>query len=210
MTKPTPRAKRPQDLTPPQSPGAQEAPQETRTPRAAVGTADVVTPALFVELAVTPALQLLPGAMDTPQARAMLLAICLQESGLHTRRQRRGGPARSYAQFEQAGIAGVLRHPKSAAEASRICQLLDVDPSSSVVHQAIEWHDVLAVVFARLLLWTLPVPLPGPHEDLVGYGQYLAAWRPGKPRPSDWPAHYREAWQIVDPLAIATCDCDDV
>ena len=50
--------------------------------------------------AVRPALALLPAAMNTPQARCMLLAIGLQESRFVHRRQI-GGPARGFWQFER-------------------------------------------------------------------------------------------------------------
>ncbi len=53
-----------------------------------------MTPAEALASAVVPALSLLPGKMDTPEARVMLLAIGLQESHLTFRRQRPTGPAR--------------------------------------------------------------------------------------------------------------------
>ena len=43
-------------------------------------------------LAIEPALRLLPAALDTPEARVMLIAIGLQESRLVHRRQLVGNP----------------------------------------------------------------------------------------------------------------------
>jgi hypothetical protein len=150
-------------------------------------------------IAVGPALSLLPPKMDTAAARAMLVAIALQESDLDHRRQR-PGPARGYWQFERgnsttrAGVYGVLTHPQTAALARETIVRLDYEPSVSVVHEAIEDNDVLACVFARLLLWTLPVRLPQPAETELAWKQYLDAWRPGRPHPERWPSRYALAW----------------
>lgn len=157
-----------------------------------------MTPGMFHAIGISPALKLLPPDMDSPAARAMVLAICLQESGLRARQQR-NGPARGYAQFEIAGCAGVLSHKATKDHATRICALLDVQPAATAVHRAIEYHDVLAAAFARLLLWTLPQLLPRTSGDsATGYALYLEAWRPGKPRPDEWPANYRAAWELID------------
>ena len=53
--------------------------------------------------AVRPALALLPAAMNTPQARCMLLAIGLQESRFVHRRQI-GGPARGFGSLNEARV----------------------------------------------------------------------------------------------------------
>lgn len=160
-----------------------------------------MTPGLFLDLALAPALRLLPQRMDTPEARAMIVAIALQESKLVRRRQMGDGPARSYLQFEAgetAGISGVLKHRATSALASGICEALDIVASTLVVHRAIEFNDVLACVFGRLLLWTLPNALPG-RDDIDGaYLDYIRAWRPGKPRPEDWPANFSRAWTFID------------
>ena len=157
-----------------------------------------MTPTLFISIAVDPALSLLPRVMDTPEARAMVVAICLQESRIAHRRQI-GGPARGYAQFERnGGCAEVLSHRASAAHATRICDRLDIVPSTSAVYAALEYHDVLAVVFARLLLWTLPEALPvrGAHEE--SWRQYIKAWKPGRPHRATWNDLFDQAWQVVD------------
>ena len=94
--------------------------------------------------AIRPALALLPAAMDTPQARCMLLAIGLQESRFVHRRQI-GGPARGFWQFEQGGgVRGVLAHPASAALARQVCQVRGVPPTAPSVYSRLELDDVLA------------------------------------------------------------------
>lgn len=155
-----------------------------------------MTPHRWLDLALGPAFRLLPPAMESPQARALVLAIALQESRLAYRRQI-NGPARSYLQFELAGIAGVLTHPATQHHAAAVCDALDIVPAASAVYTAIEWHDSLAVCFGRLALWALPDPLPGPQDPDVAWQQYLAAWRPGRPRPETWAGYYTSAWMLV-------------
>ena len=156
-----------------------------------------MTPSLFVDLALNPALRLLPTKMDTPAARAMLIAMALQESRLKHRRQIQG-PARGYWQFEQGGgVKGVLTHTASKEYAQFVCLSLDYKPESSVVYEAIEHNDVLACVFARLLLWTLTPPLPARNNPAGGWSQYLSAWRPSKPHRDTWDDFYEAAWEAA-------------
>lgn len=153
-----------------------------------------MTPSVFREIALGPALRLLPATMSSPEADAMVVAICLQESRLTARRQHKG-PARGYAQFEErGGCLGVLTHAWSRVPAERLCQALDVTATPHAVYRALEYQDVLAAGFARLLLWTLPEPLAREHEPDEAWQQYLRAWRPGRPHPATWDAMWRQAW----------------
>lgn len=154
-------------------------------------------PELFREIALIPAIDLLPVSMGSPAAQAMVIAICLQESGLINRRQI-DGPARGYAQFERGGgVIGVLTHASSKSHALDVCKKLDYPPTIAAVYEAIEHNDVLMAAFARLLLWTLPGTLPNQTETDKGYKQYIAAWRPGKPHPEFWPKNFQLAWSVV-------------
>jgi hypothetical protein len=150
----------------------------------------------FIEAAVRPGLALLPSNMDTPAARAMLIAIALQETKLLHRRQIRG-PARGFYQFELNGIKGVLEHRATGALAKSLAERLRYPPDVRVIYEALEHNDVLATAFARLLLWTVADPLPGRMQDAEGWRQYLWAWRPGKPHEHTWAGHYEEAWRFV-------------
>lgn len=143
------------------------------------------------ELVLPAAMQLLPARMDSLEARAMLMAIGLQESRFLHRRQV-GGPARGFWQFEAGGgVRGVLEHQATRPLVGPILQLLRYEPHE--VYDALADNDVLAAVFARLLLWTHPGPLP---RDATGaWGYYLAIWRPGKPHRETWDALYAEAWE---------------
>lgn len=161
-----------------------------------------MTPDLFLELALRPVLRLLPPAMTSVEAEAMVLAICLQESRIDKRRQigkQPGtfGPARGYAQFEWIAAKEVLRHPASQRHAVSLCQTLDVEPDAGVVHAALEYQDILAAGFARLYLWTIPARLSRRDEAERAWNQYLRRWAPGKPHPETWPDYYAIAWEVV-------------
>lgn len=169
-----------------------------------------MTPTYCLTSIIAPALDLLPPAMDTPSARAQLLATALQESGaaLTARRQissyRNGvpvlGPARGLWMFERhGGTAGVLEHRASRALAADVLLAQGmVNPPLRAVHMALEHDDMLAACFARLLLWTDPRALPaGPADSAQGWLIYLGTWRPGKPKPLTWAGHFATAWKAV-------------
>ena len=143
---------------------------------------------------------LLPVAMTSTQATAMLLAIALQESKAAARRQGGEGPARGFWQFEVSGVAGVRLHHATQEYVRDVLETLCYAPKST--HRALQLaltdNDVLACVFARLNLWWLPAPLPGPDHQAEGWRQYLEAWRPGKPHPETWPEHFAQAWALVN------------
>ena len=157
-----------------------------------------MTPEFFLQVPLKGALKILPTNMDSPAARAMVIAICLQESKLTHRRQV-GGPARGFAQFEQGGgVVGVLTHPQISAYTKVVCASLDVAPTTTAVYAALEQNDVLAAALARLLLWTVPETLPIKSEPEKGWSQYILAWRPGKPHKETWAANFAHAWDLVE------------
>lgn len=133
-------------------------------------------------------------AMYTRPARVMLHAIGLQESLLTYRRQHGNGPARGLWQFERGGgVVGVLTHASSKALARKVCADRGVDPTAMAVWTALEFDDVLAACFARLLLYTDPRPLPAIGEQQKAWEYYLRNWRPGKAHPETWPENYQAA-----------------
>lgn len=154
----------------------------------------------FVHRQIMPiALGLLPARMNTPEARAMLIAIALQESRFEHRIQVPNGPARGFWQFERGGgVHGVLTHRVTEPLIVRPLHILNYEHDATVCYMALAHNDVLACVFARLLLWTLPYPLPGPYEPERAYTQYVEAWRPGKPHPDTWAEFYVEGWRRVN------------
>lgn len=149
------------------------------------------------ERTIPAALALLPAQMTSLEARAMLLAIGLQESAFRHRRQV-GGPARGFWQFEQlGGVKEILTHATTGPLIQPIARMFLYDPTPASCHAAIEHHDVLAACFARLLLWVDPRSMPTATEAEKGWQIYLANWRPGKPHPADWPHHFATAWAVA-------------
>ena len=155
-----------------------------------------MTTAEYVARHVFPAaFGLLPPQMDSPQARAMLLAIGWQESRFSYRRQVEG-PARGFWQFERdGGVVGVMEHYASRVPAGQVLSVLGYPPDRQAIWQALEHNDVLAACWARLLLWTDPRLLPQSAEASDdGWQFYLRTWRPCKPHPQTWADFYRRAW----------------
>lgn len=148
------------------------------------------------------AFAVLPSAMNSRGAQAMLLCIGLQESRFTERRQI-GGPARGFWQFEVTGVRAVATHHASAPllgpALSELRYPPGVSPAETVAcHSVLEHNDVLAAVFARLLLYTLPAPLPGPHDYDESWVQYKRAWNPGAPHRATWNGFYAVAWTMVN------------
>jgi len=140
----------------------------------------------------------MPKKFDSPSARAMLIAIGLQESRFEHRKQI-GGPARGYWQFEEyGGVRGVLESPLTRDLIVAVCRKIVMPADRSLCYGAIAYHDALACVFARLLLWTIPASLPRRPEDAgKGWDQYIAAWRPGRPHRDTWDGFFRRAWSMI-------------
>ena len=154
-----------------------------------------MTPGLLLRLTVRPVLTWMAETCRIPwtaEAEVMLLAIAKQETDLRHRRQVPVAHAMGLWQLERGGgVAGVLRHPATRERARFVCGALLVRPEPEEVWAALEHNDALACAFARLLLWTDPMPLPraeGPAWDC-----YLRLWRPGRPHPERWPDAWRAA-----------------
>lgn len=153
---------------------------------------------------VEPAFAELPARMASDEARVMLLAIGLQESRFTHRVQmplRRGmppGPARGFWQFERGGgVRGVLTHPASRDEARQSLAQRGIPVDERVVWEKLAEDDILAAVFARLLLFTDAAPLPPIGRDAPAWACYIRNWRPGKPHPQTWKALYDSAVETV-------------
>jgi hypothetical protein len=150
--------------------------------------------------AINPALSLLPSKMDSDAARVMLLAIGLQESRFKYRAQKtsdpyRKGPARGFWQFERGGgVVGVMTHRATKDLAEALCKARGTPFDSSLIHARLEFDDVLAAGFARLLLWADYKPLPkvdADHEE--AWDCYIRSWRPGKPHRHTWDEFHQQA-----------------
>ena len=92
-----------------------------------------------------------------------------------------------------------MRHAATKEHARRICHLLCVEPTPAAVWTAIEYQDVLAACFARLLLWTDARPLPNADEPEAGWEIYQRTWRPGRPHQATWAANFAAGWALPWP-----------
>lgn len=144
-----------------------------------------ISPADALGKIIVPALTTLPEQMDSPEARLMLLAIALQESGLRAREQT-GGPARGLWQFERNGVLAVMHHTRTADVVFHWCEENDVTYGSTAIYERLALDDELAGVFARLLLWTDPRPLPEIGDCMGAWNLYERCWKPGKPSYTRW------------------------
>lgn len=144
-----------------------------------------ISPADALGKIIVPALATLPEQMDSQEARLMLLAIALQESGLRSREQT-GGPAHGLWQFERNGVLAVMHHTRTADVVFHWCEENDVTYGSTAIYERLALDDEPAGVFARLLLWTDPRPLPEIGDAMTAYELYERAWRPGKPSYTRW------------------------
>jgi hypothetical protein len=148
----------------------------------------------ILRTAIEPALSLLPPKMTSDKARLGLLAITLQEAEAIHRVQFGGGPAHGLWQFEEGGgVKGVMQHPNSRDFARALCSVRRLPFDRHIVWEALPNDDLLAAGFARLLLWTGFKPLPDMDAQDAWWDYYEDLWRPGKPRPKDWPKNFAQA-----------------
>lgn len=135
------------------------------------------------------------------RAQTLMLTIAGQESGLTDRVQFGSGAAHGFWQFERAGgVAGVLLNVFTHKLANAACEAYGIAPISQTAvwtRFASAGGDNLAVAFARLLLWSDAHALPALGDADAGWNYYLRNWRPGKPRPNDWPANYQAATNAI-------------
>jgi len=137
---------------------------------------------------------LLPAAMNSQTVCTLLGAIGLQESNF-AYHQQIGGPAHSFWMFEENGIRAVMTNPSSHDYAMDLCTHFGLAFSVESVYDAMLTNDLLACAFARLLLWDDVHPLPSLGDVNGAWQYYVNNWRPGRPRPLDWPANYQMAWE---------------
>lgn len=164
-----------------------------------------MSPIRLLNSAIVPALAELArcGIPDTLDARRFLLAIALQESALAHRRQVSAGgvetgPAASFWQFEQGGgCKGVLQHYLVAPTMHQLCVDFSVATTPAGLWEAMRYHDIIAAIAARLLIYTLPQKMATTAAE--GWAQYTAAWCPGKPHPDKWQA----CWDLATVTAGA-------
>lgn len=144
---------------------------------------------------------LLPPALKSTGATAFVLAAGLQESQFYHRRQMGGGPARSLWQFERGGLRGVMEHRKSQPMMLSVLSALRIPLTVDDCFAAIEFNDTLGFAAARLLIYTIPRPIPTRNDPNEGWSQYsgVHGWFPGDPKRATWDGNFERAWDLVAP-----------
>jgi hypothetical protein len=167
-----------------------------------------VIPSQFLSNIIDPACRDLEAIFDIPasvEARVLMLAIALQETGLNSRLQKSTSGylphlARGFWQFEKnGGVAGVLSCESTKEAAQYLCSDLVIPYELGIIHDAIAYNDRLSASFARLLLWTDPTALPEIGDEQGAWDCYIRNWRPGKPHREAWTKHYATALACVRP-----------
>ena len=96
-------------------------------------------------------------------------------------------------------VAEVMQNAATRDYAAAICKARGVLPYVGAVYRALLTDDVLGIVFARLNLLPDPEPLPAAGDQDGMWQCYLRVWRPGVPRPDDWPGSYAWAMEHTQP-----------
>jgi peptidoglycan L-alanyl-D-glutamate endopeptidase CwlK len=159
---------------------------------------NVIDPAL-AELAAL-------GVRATDAARAMLYAAGLQESNLTARFQAmpaasavRKGAGRGLWQMRPDDVNRVLsgNSTRERSETAANKHVGSVNPHA--VWATLEYDDILAAIFARLMLWPDPAALPAPAaaNEQAAWDYYVRCWRPAPPRQQGWAANWRAAVENV-------------
>ncbi len=154
-----------------------------------------MTPRQFHDLCVIPGLSLLPSEMTSPEARVLLVAIAMQETGLVTRSEV-GGSAFGFYQFMEIGVDGVFSHAETGHLAADVAKVLQI-PVDENFYEAVRWNDHMGTVLARLNLWPDPAPLPAIGQQAEAMDYYGRIWRPKVVAVRRWPAAYNAAIACV-------------
>lgn len=153
---------------------------------------------LVLAKVIKPGLDFVPAKLRGAPGQVMVLSIFQQESGLEHRIQQPNGPAKGLGQFERGGgVRGVMNHPASMDMAQSACRALDVPWDEKTIYDQLQFNDYLAVVFARLLLWTDKSPIPTLGDAEASWQYYVRNWRPGKPHREKWNGYYTRAIKAV-------------
>lgn len=156
-----------------------------------------MTPRQFHDLCVIPGLSLLPPFMTSPEARVLLVAIAMQETGLMTRSEV-GGTAFGFYQFMVIGVDGVFANGETGHLAVDVAKSLQI-PVDENFYEAVRWNDHMGTVLARLNLWPDPAPLPAIGAEAEARNYYARIWRPKIVAVQRWPAAYNAAISCVTP-----------
>jgi len=136
-----------------------------------------------------------PPASDA--ARLALTAFAGQETYWRDIDQIGGGDGRGPWQAGRVIIADLLHNLDTAMLMHKCCASLGIAVSVEPIYAAIIGNPKLSVALARLSLWADPFPIPAIGDQAGLWKCYLRVWRPGAPRPDDWPDVYQQSLEAI-------------
>ena len=164
-----------------------------------------MTPTDFYRTILAPAAEFcapILAARDCPEARCMLLAIAGQESGWRNIHQD-GGPAVDPWQHEIGSIRALKLNITTQRYMHSMARAVGCGTDPDSIYAALLGDMRLAYGCARLLLWTVPQPLPAIGDHTETLRQYRWTWRPGAWDTAPRALEAFQRWQRVYPQAAA-------
>lgn len=150
-----------------------------------------------------PALKFLPPQLDSINVRVLLLSIGFQESGFVSRVQVKDDNmqddivGKGFYQFTYIACKDVYEFQTNRFNFLDILNQLRIQNSARAVHTAIQFHDILATITARIFLYQSPLSVPCCDDYKSMWYIYKSRWRPGRPRRENWDTHCKRAKEIV-------------
>lgn len=132
--------------------------------------------------------------------RVLMTSIAGQESNWEHRVQIPSGMAHSLFQIEEATIPLIIANPASKelfTVGMDHFQIQDRSAPALFDLMADEAGDKVSVLFARLLLWCNPKPIPYEDEEQALFKYYRETWRPKHAVWARWPVVYGQAMMVV-------------
>jgi len=120
-----------------------------------------------------------------------IIAVSMQESGLVTRRQFGGGPARGYLQFEQYGVILDIVTRRNGSRFARMFNLtlneyMTLKETATELYVAVEYNDILGVMMMIDKYRLDHISIANDTTDDQRWDAYIKTWAPGKPRREHW------------------------
>ena len=155
-----------------------------------------MTPAEFSTRILAPAALAFP-FHDTPQSRALLMAVAGVESAWTSRWQEPVAYARGFWMCQQNCLNDLLAHPASGPLLRQFAT--DMEIPAGGMFEALAWHDGWAYACGRALLLTDRAVLPAVSDTDGASEYYRRNWRPGRYDPVRFATRYAEALAVSAP-----------
>lgn len=131
------------------------------------------------------------------EAKLLLIAIGIQESGLTARRQFGHGPARSWWQIEELTALDTIQRWRPLKAYLTYLEIPIPIHTATLFGYVLQYSEYAACGIARGILALDPSPLPTVGDLSGAWETYRRCWRPGKPRLEKWDSSYQLALEAV-------------